>query len=108
MRSFVLLGVALSMTAPAASMAQATDDASQATTATRLQASSIQIRTVVRDKTGARIGPVINVVPASDGSVASVTVILGESAAKIPGATLNIDGGNLVTSLTRREVAKLR
>lgn len=99
MRYIVL--ATLLLVAPAALAAEGI--APVATTAAK--AADVKAHMVVWDKNGARAGVVINVSPAADGTIESVTVIQGENSGRIPGATLSMANGKLVTSLGRREIA---
>lgn len=71
-----------------------------------IRASDLKTRTVVLDKNGARVGPIIAVSAKSDGTVDFVTVIQGDSSVRVNGSTLSMVDGKLTTSLARREIGR--
>lgn len=80
--------------------------AAHAQNAAPVVASALKKRMVVMDKSGMRVGPIINIAAAADGTVDYVTVISGEGTKRVPGATLTLIDGKLSTSLDRREMAR--
>lgn len=71
-----------------------------------MQAADLKARTVVWDKNGARVGPVIAINVNADGAVDFVTVIQGDKSVRIAGSTLSLVEGKLTTSLARREIGR--
>jgi ABC-type transporter Mla subunit MlaD len=97
-----IFAIALMVSIAAPAMAQ---DA--AATAAPIAATALHHGQKVKDVAGNRIGEVDKIIPAADGNVAAVRVIVGQSLVTIPASTLALKDGALTTTLTRAEAAKL-
>lgn len=108
MRSILLASLLLASPAFAAESATASTDmmAPVATARSAVKAAEVKARTVVWDKNGARVGPVISIIAKADGAVDFVTVIQGDKSVRIAGSTLSLVDSKLTTSLARREIGR--
>jgi hypothetical protein len=97
-----IFAIALMMSIAAPALAQ---DA--AATAAPIAAKALHHGQSVKDSAGNRIGEVDKILPAADGNVSAVRVIVGQSIVTVPASTLSVKDGQLTTSLTRAEVLKL-
>ncbi|MBY8824324.1 hypothetical protein [Sphingomonas colocasiae] len=104
MRSILFASLLLSI--PGMAMAEDTATAAAVTTDAAVKAADLKTRMVVWDKNGSRVGPIISVGAKADGAVDFVTVIQGEKSVRVPGSTLSLAEGKLVTSLARREIGR--
>lgn len=96
------LAIALMMTLAAPALAQTT-----APVTAPIAATAVKKGQHLKDANGVRLGEIDRVAAADDGSVAAVRIIFAQHFVTIPGSTLTLVDGKLVTSMTKSEIGKL-